>query len=334
MSIADPPVRQRFSLTEERAMQEPSPMTNGVPLPGTLSIVGYDLPGNLDFDRWRSIGSTLQSIHRAINWWVGDWLLYGERHFGDEAYQAVRDQITEILGRSDESIRQAIWVAQQFPPDQRRRDLRWSHHREVLIAKLPRDERYALLDVAVTEKLSTRDLGDLARRRADDLAHDPAPQLGAATVTRVTVAAPRDGAPGDGTLGGIPDGLYTDDAGQGANTPLALPQRPVLIALPPPSDEAAALEIDEEVTVKRSEVIRVMQELESLRVLARDGAEYIGPLLTRKRGEVFHLLGCRIGQYADGYGAPWGAPCSVRCVDARAYMDRVALALEGWQAAS
>lgn len=125
---------------------------NGEPLPGLLREDGYSLPPGLAFGRWCGIMTTLQTMQRRVNWWAGDALLYGEDHYGEDAYAAIQ----EITGRGDESLKQAAWVAGRFPPSTRVTALEWSHHRAV--AGLEPEARSALLSEAVAANLSTREL--------------------------------------------------------------------------------------------------------------------------------------------------------------------------------
>lgn len=132
---------------------------NGEALPGLLREDGYVLPPALPFERWCNIVSTLQTMQRSVSWWAGDALLYGEQHYGEDAYQAVQD----ATGRGDDSLRQAAWVASKYPPATRVATLSWSHHR--VAAELEPETRSALLREAAAANLSTREL--IARVKAE-----------------------------------------------------------------------------------------------------------------------------------------------------------------------
>lgn len=117
------------------------------------SAIGLRLPEKLSFEQWLAIGEQLQIAHRSILWWIGDFLAYGEKRFGEEYAQAV-----ENLGHSTETIRVAKWVSERVDPKRRRAGLSWSHHREV--ASLDPDEQARLLDAAEVESWSSRQLHD------------------------------------------------------------------------------------------------------------------------------------------------------------------------------
>lgn len=158
------------------------PVDHGEALPGLLESDRYVLPPALPFERWQQIGVTLQQMHRSINWWIGDWLAYGEDHYGEDAYQAVQ----EITGRGDESLGQTVWIARTYPPHLRIDGVSWTHHRTV--ADLDPVERSELLLTAAREGWSTRVLRDEVERRertvqAETLAGASAPETGCAVDT-------------------------------------------------------------------------------------------------------------------------------------------------------
>lgn len=128
-------------------------------LPGDVSAVSLDLPEGLSFEAWETIGRQLQSIAKSLMWWLGDWVLYGERHFGEAYVQAM-----ELSGKAENTCLAAKWVAQKFPSLRRRNDLSWQHHREA--SSLDEDEAESILNDAQREGWSTRDLrAEVSRRK-------------------------------------------------------------------------------------------------------------------------------------------------------------------------
>jgi hypothetical protein len=91
-------------------------------LPGELSETAYTLPRHLTYERWVSIGRTLHRITTSVWWWWGDWMLEGERRFGDAAEQAAPS------GYASETLRKALWVCERVQPCDRRTDLPFGHH--------------------------------------------------------------------------------------------------------------------------------------------------------------------------------------------------------------
>jgi hypothetical protein len=48
------------------------------------SRVGLLLRPGMDFAEWESLGHTLGRMEKAVQWWIGDWLNYGEREYGEK----------------------------------------------------------------------------------------------------------------------------------------------------------------------------------------------------------------------------------------------------------
>jgi len=125
--------------------------------------VPADIPKNkpvfvfLDPPYWiQAEGDKLKRIEGAIHWWLGDWLNYGERAYGEKYSQALDE--TEF---SYKTLRTDSWVAHRIEVSRRRDNLSWSHHREVAPLDLPDQDR--LLDQAESGGMSIREL-----RRAVD----------------------------------------------------------------------------------------------------------------------------------------------------------------------
>ena len=119
-------------------------------------------------------GTSIARAHRAVHWWIGDWLLFAQRHDGDPRYeQALND-----FGFEFSTLQNDRWVAERIEQDRRRPELSWGHHAEV--AALEPDEQERWLDKAAqsdwTRSLLRQALRDrrLARRRADAVMERPA----------------------------------------------------------------------------------------------------------------------------------------------------------------
>ena len=108
----------------------------------------YMIPDETSWDEWVRAGAILQTIHKHINFWIGDWILYGENKFPDTYSQAIF-----LTGKSDATLRNCAWVASVFPPVDRR-DLSWTHHLEVAGMENTADRDH-LLDKAEVEELSS-----------------------------------------------------------------------------------------------------------------------------------------------------------------------------------
>lgn len=113
--------------------------------------------GKPTYDEWVACGDFIQQAHGALQWWRGDWSNYGEQTYG-EAYA----QEIEKFGIDYSTVNNERWVAKRFEFTRRRVNLSWSHHREV--ASLDECAQDELLDRAVSEELTQKELRQLVRR--------------------------------------------------------------------------------------------------------------------------------------------------------------------------
>ena len=54
-------------------------------LPGIISPTGWQLPDDLSVDDWASLGRQLHRVVESVQWWLGDWWVYGEHSYGERA---------------------------------------------------------------------------------------------------------------------------------------------------------------------------------------------------------------------------------------------------------
>jgi hypothetical protein len=118
-----------FSDEEIKAIYEPPP-----PFPP------------FDRDSWLQKGSKLGQDHGDKQWAIGKWLDEGLRGLGNKGGIAEAMRVTQIS-------RPTLWdYARTFEcfrhEDSRRRELSWSHHKEVSIKALTDDKRAELLKSA------------------------------------------------------------------------------------------------------------------------------------------------------------------------------------------
>lgn len=114
---------------------------------GALTPVGLNL-ARLDFtpEDYEALGFLFGQFHKwaesELKWAIGDYLLEGERRYGQEAYQ-----LQEALGISEERRRQYVRVAECIPLLRRRPELKWTHHR--VVAALEPAEQDEWLEKAI-----------------------------------------------------------------------------------------------------------------------------------------------------------------------------------------
>jgi hypothetical protein len=166
---------------------------------------------SLDLREWAEHGRRLGGIGRAVGWWIGDWLRYGNIQFGERYARASR-----ITGYDVQTLMNMVYVATHFEISQRRENLSWSHHAE--LCALPADQRERWLELAEREHLSVRCLREelrRARRLADDRsAHDNSGSLRPAPLAHGEQGdnVARDGAANQGRVCPECGTLLTGDA--------------------------------------------------------------------------------------------------------------------------
>jgi hypothetical protein len=105
------------------------------------------LPEHLPYDHWSRIGRQLQLADLAVQWWIGDWLIYGEGHYEDRYAQAI-----EETGRAKKTLQNYAYVAKAIPDSRRRESVDFSTHAEV--ASLEPEQQERILARAAKEKLT------------------------------------------------------------------------------------------------------------------------------------------------------------------------------------
>jgi len=130
---------------------------------GELSEISWTGDDNMTYDEWCAYGRTMQQIGRSLNWWLGDWLVHGERRWGETYAQAI-----EMSGQALETLKKYKAVSDRVNPKVRRRTLSWTHH--FYICYLPPEEHEILLDIAEQLELPSRDFKELANLRPEERA--------------------------------------------------------------------------------------------------------------------------------------------------------------------
>lgn len=129
----------------------------------TLTKTGLDIKGKPSFEEWERCGALLRRMEGAVNWWVGDWINFGETAYGEKYAQAL-----EATGMEYGTLRNVAYVAANV--SRRRDSLPWSHHAEV--AALPPEEQETWLEKASTESLTRADLRHRIKVARRDNGHE------------------------------------------------------------------------------------------------------------------------------------------------------------------
>jgi DNA methylase len=110
-----------------------------------LSESGLTPVGTPSFVDWLACGQFIRSIEQSVQFWIGDWLVYGEEHFGKTDYE----QAISKTGLSYQTLRIYKSVARAFPLALRHNSVSFHHHKE--IATLPPETQAQLLQQAEEE---------------------------------------------------------------------------------------------------------------------------------------------------------------------------------------
>jgi hypothetical protein len=106
----------------------------------TTTALVLDDP-DLTVEQWATIGHYLGTVARAARWWIGDWISFGERAYGERYSQAV-----ELTGYDEGYLRDLAYIARNVHPSVRTDALGISHHK--LVAPLERREQRRWLKAA------------------------------------------------------------------------------------------------------------------------------------------------------------------------------------------
>jgi hypothetical protein len=116
-----------------------------------LTRVGWAPRADIGLDEWSAFGRRFGEIGRCSQWWLGDWIHYGNTKFGERYSRAAK-----LTGYDVQSLMNMVYVASRFEISRRRENLSWSHHATVASFDVPGQEYW--LGRAVVDKLSVADL--------------------------------------------------------------------------------------------------------------------------------------------------------------------------------
>src|SRR5262245_47048770 len=149
---------------------------------GRATRRGLRLRAGLTFEDWVRAGRKISKISSASAWWLGDWLVYGERAYG-KRYRAA----LELTSLDYKTLRNYAWVARRFELSRRRDNLSFQHHVEV--AALPEAEQELWLTRAEKLRWSRN---ELRRNLAAGRSARHAGSLDRPVVVRIEVQADRE----------------------------------------------------------------------------------------------------------------------------------------------
>src|SRR5262245_21317894 len=76
---------------------------------------GLKIKDGLDFEEWQRLGARVSALADGSAWWIGDWLVYGQRAFPNRYKTAIA-----ATGFGYQTLRNYAWVSVQIPVYRRR----------------------------------------------------------------------------------------------------------------------------------------------------------------------------------------------------------------------
>jgi hypothetical protein len=112
----------------------------------TFTTTGLLIPEGMPFDRWQGLGSDLRKAGKGIQFWIGDWIRYGEHEYGEKYTQAI-----EATGKAEKTLRNYVFVAQNLDLSRRRDTEIVDYSIQAEIASLPPKQQERVLQQAEAE---------------------------------------------------------------------------------------------------------------------------------------------------------------------------------------
>jgi hypothetical protein len=116
-----------------------------------ITRVGWTPSADIGLEEWSAVGRRFGEIGRCSQWWLGDWIHYGNARFGERYSRAVK-----LTGYDVQSLMNMVYVASRFEISRRREKLSWSHH--AALAALDVGDQEQWLSRAIADRLSVADL--------------------------------------------------------------------------------------------------------------------------------------------------------------------------------
>lgn len=118
-----------------------------------LSPLSLAVVGSPSIGEWAEAGERLSRIGGAVQWWIGDWLNYGEPAYGE-----AHSQYIDLTGYKYQTLANFAWVALQIEFSRRRENswqdedgrehrISWGHHEAVSALEPPEQDRMLALAV-------------------------------------------------------------------------------------------------------------------------------------------------------------------------------------------
>jgi hypothetical protein len=116
-----------------------------------IEALALALPNTTTYPDWISVGRSLATSKRHIDWLIGDWINFGRQQFPEQIELALAD-----VADDPRNLKRIEKTARAFPPHLRSSALTFEHHAHV--ADMPVQDALPLLRQAETEHLPAKAL--------------------------------------------------------------------------------------------------------------------------------------------------------------------------------
>lgn len=124
----------------------------------TLTPTGLVIERDVTESEWKAFYANIQRTRRALQWIVGDWMIYGIEHEWTTSYEAM----AALTGLKEKTVREYTYVCRNVPMSIRMDKLKFAHHQAV--AALGEAHQREWLAYAADNKLSVATLkAEIAR---------------------------------------------------------------------------------------------------------------------------------------------------------------------------
>jgi hypothetical protein len=115
--------------------------------------VALNLPAGLDVNEWKRVGREICSRRDSALFYIGDWINYGQREYG-EKYTEAKKVFCKETGYDENSLRVAASVCARVPDVMRLTSLSFTHH--AVVAPYPAAQQKKWLRKAAKKNWSSR----------------------------------------------------------------------------------------------------------------------------------------------------------------------------------
>lgn len=131
---------------------------NDIELSGfVLHKKGIEAVGEPSFKQWEKVGEFIRRSEESVHFWIGDWLLFGEKKYGETFSQAM-----DATKYNYQTLATDKWVSSRVPLSCRHENLSWDHHRAV--AALEPEVQKEFLDQAEEKEMGREQLRQAVRQ--------------------------------------------------------------------------------------------------------------------------------------------------------------------------